>query len=120
MNSSRRSFLKTAALALASVPVLGRLGVPAFAADADMPLAKEGVDPAKALKFCINADKPNKHCEPRKAKDRKSQYCYNCQLFTRIDGDKKKGTGKCMIMPKNRVTAQSWCMSWVQNPALKD
>ena len=121
MNSSRRSFLKTAALALAAVPFLGRLGVStASAADADLSPAKEGEDPAKALKYCSNADKPSKNCDARKAKDKKNQYCYNCQLFTRLDGEKKKGSGKCMIMPKNKVNAQAWCMSWVQNPAVKD
>jgi len=118
MNSSRRSFLKTAGFALATLPFLGRL--PALAAGTDLPLAKETEEPGKALHFCTNADKPNKACEARKAKDKKTQYCYDCQLFTRLDGEKKSGTGKCMIMPKNHVNANSWCMSWVQNPAVKD
>jgi len=119
MNSSRRTFLKSAALALATLPVLGRFA-PAFAADADLPLAKETEDPAKTLKYCANADKPSKSCVARKSKDKAKQYCYNCQLFTRLEGDKKAGHGKCMIMPKNRVNGGSWCQSWVQNPAMKD
>ena len=117
MNSSRRSFLKTLALSLAAVPVLGRLS---FAADAALPLATDKEEPGKTLKYCANADKPSPNCAARKSKDKKNQYCYNCQLFTRLDGDKKTGHGKCMIMPKNSVNAASWCMSWVQNPAIKD
>ncbi len=116
MNSSRRSFLKTAAIALSTLPFLGRMSF----ADAELPMAKETEDPAKTLKFCSNADKPSKGCEARKAKDKSKQYCYNCQLFTRLEGEKKAGKGKCMIMPKNRVPANGWCMSWVQNPAVKD
>ena len=119
MITNRRSFLKTLGLGLAALPVLGKL--PAFAAgDADLPLAKETEDPGKTLKFCLNADKPTKNCEMRKAKDKSKQYCYNCQLYTKTTGDKKKGSGKCMILPKNKVNGDSWCMSWVQNPAVKD
>jgi len=117
MLSSRRSFLKALALSLAAVPVLGRLS---FAADADLPLANDKEEPGKTLKYCANADKPSANCAARKAKDKKNQYCYNCQLFNRIDGEKKSGHGKCLIMAKNRVNGGSWCMSWVQNPALKD
>ena len=117
MNSTRRSFLKTFAWSLAAVPLLGRLS---FAADADLPLATDKEEPGKTLKYCSNADKPSANCAARKAKDKKNQYCYNCQLFTRLDGEKKAGHGKCMIMPKNRVNGGSWCMSWVQNPAVKE
>ncbi|HEY8280210.1 MAG TPA: high-potential iron-sulfur protein [Bdellovibrionota bacterium] len=114
----RRSFLKTTLLSLATLPLLGRWN--ALAAEAELPMAKEGEEPAKSLKFCTSADKPNKGCDARKSKDKAKQYCYNCQLFTRLEGEKKAGKGKCMIMPKNRVPAGGWCMSWVQNPAVKD
>ncbi len=117
MHSSRRSFLKTALCSLAALPFLGQF--PAFAADADLPMAKETEDPAKALKYTANADQAPKG-SPRKNKDKAKQYCYNCQLFTRLDGTGKTGKGKCMIMPKNRVNANAWCMSWVQNPAIKE
>lgn len=123
MNSSRRSFLKLSALAVASVPFLGAIfsskGSVAFAADADLPLAKETDEPAKSLKYCANADKPSKNCEPRKAKDKKDQFCYNCQLYTKLEGEKKASKGKCMIMPKNRVLGGGWCQSWVKNPAVQ-
>lgn len=116
MHLSRRSFIKTTLMSLAALPLLGRLT--AFA-DAELPMAKETEEPAKALKYTSNADKAPKG-SPRKNKEKAKQYCYNCQLFTRQDGEKKAGKGKCMIMPKNRVNADAWCMSWVQNPAVKD
>jgi len=117
MAVSRRAFLKSLSLSLAALPFLGRLS---FAADADLPVLKDGEEPGKALKYTTNADKPTKLAETRKAKDKSKQYCYNCQLFTRTEGEKKAGKGKCMLMPKNRVNAAGWCMSWVQNPAVKD
>jgi len=116
MSFSRRSFLKTTAFSLASLPLLGHISL---AAD-ELPLLKEGEEPGKSLKYCANGDKPNKFCEARKSKDKAKQYCYNCQLYTKTEGDKKAGKGKCMIMPKNRVGGGGWCMSWVQSPTVKD
>jgi hypothetical protein len=120
MNPTRRSFLKLSALAIVSAPFLKSLlgAVPALATDTDLPMATETADPAKSLKYCSNADKPSKNCAARKAKDKKDQYCYNCQLFQKQDGEKKLAKGKCMIMP-NRVPGNGWCQSWVQNPAVK-
>lgn len=117
MSVSRRSFLKSLSISLAALPFLGRLS---FAADADLPMLKDGEDPGKALKYCSNADKPTPLAAARKAKDKSKQYCYNCQLYTKGEGEKKAGKGKCMLMPKNRVNGGGWCMSWVQNPAVKD
>lgn len=121
MSISRRSFLKYSAGTLVAIPLLAKFSPwgPAYAAD-PLPLIKDGEDPGKALKYCSNADKPTKLCDARKAKEKAKHYCYNCQLYTKVDGDKKAGTGKCMIMPKHRVQGGGWCMSWVQNPAVKD
>lgn len=120
MSISRRSFLKYTAVTMAAIPMLARL-VPfsgtALAAE-ELPLAKETEEPAKSLKFCPNADQPSKNCAARKAKDKKDQYCYNCQLYSQPTGDKKAGKGKCMIMPKNSVPGSAWCQSWVKNPAV--
>jgi len=118
MNFSRRSFLKSGALAVATFAAFSRFTSLARAADTSLPLAKETEEPAKSLKFCPNADKPSKNCAARKAKDKKDQYCYNCQLFTRLNGDKKDGAGKCMVIPGKSVSAISWCQSWVKNPAM--
>jgi hypothetical protein len=118
MNSSRRSFLKTGLLALASLPILGRLTPLAHADDAALPFADPKQDPAKTLKFCENAEKPAK-CEIRKDKAKKDQFCMNCQLFQRLSGDGKKGDGKCLVMVGKKGHANAWCNSWVQNPAIK-
>lgn len=122
MSISRRFFLKYSVGTLIAVPFMARLSPwgPAYAADASLPLIKDGEEPGKALKYCSNADKPTKLCDARKAKDKAKQYCYNCQLFTKGEGDKKTASGKCMIIPKNRVHGGAWCMSWVQNPSVKD
>ena len=119
MEISRRNFLKSArSRSLRSRFFLESLR--SRARRGPEPAAREGNRrSAKSLKFCLNADKPSKNCAVRKAKDKKDQYCSTCQLFQRIDGEGKKGTGKCMIMPANSVTASSWCQSWVQNPAIK-
>ncbi|MGZ3711043.1 MAG: hypothetical protein ACXVBE_04770, partial [Bdellovibrionota bacterium] len=97
MSFSRRSFLKYGVAALASTAYALRVGSPfsstAFAAD--LPLAKETVEPAKSLKFCADADKPSQNCAARKAAEKKDQFCYNCQLFTKSSGEKKTATGKC-------------------------
>lgn len=116
MSISRRGFLKSGALGVASLALFSKLTSFARAADADLPLAKETEDPGKSLKFALNADKPGKNSAARKAKDKKDQYCCNCQLFIRTAGDKKQGAGKCMVMPKNSVNANSWCNSWVKHP----
>jgi len=122
MSISRRSFLKYSVGTLVAVPLMAQLSPwgPAYAADAGLPLIKDGEEPGKALKYCSNADKPTKLCEARKAKDKAKQYCYNCQLYTKTDGEKKTGSGKCMIIPKKRVHGAAWCISWVQHPAVKD
>ncbi len=120
MALSRRTFLKSTFISLATLPFLGRFGSLGFEAQAaDLPMLKDGEEPGKALKFCSNADKPTKLCEARKSKDKAKQYCYNCQLFTKTDGENKGAKGKCMIMPKHTVPGHGWCMSWVQNPAVK-
>ena len=120
MNESRRSFLKLAAVTLASIPFAGKLlqSSPALAADADLPMASEKEEPAKSLKFCSNADKPSKNCAVRKDKAKDGQYCYSCQLFQKISGEGKKANGKCLVMVKNRVPGNGWCNSWVKNPAV--
>ena len=120
MSISRRSFLLVGVAALASASAISRLGSlgEAYAAGAELPLPKETDEPAKSLKYCANGDKPSKNCAGRSAKDKKDQYCYNCQLFTKASGEGKSAKGKCMIMPKNSVGGSAWCQSWVKNPAI--
>lgn len=117
MDFSRRAFLKTTAATLASLPILGGL-LSLDAGAAELPMLSDEADAAKSLKYCANAAKPSKRCEGRKHKDKAEQFCYNCQLYTKLEGEKAAGKGKCMLLSKNRVSGGGWCMSWVKNPAV--
>lgn len=118
MNSSRRSFLKITGITLASIPLAGSfLNAPrARAADATPPLAKDSDAQPKSLGYCSDADKPTKQCGDRKNKDKKDQFCRNCQLYTKLSGEGKNEVGKCLLMPANSVHAGAWCKSWVKKP----
>lgn len=107
---TRRSFLGLTVTALATLPFL-QLGKLAQAAT-PLPPMKETEPQAKALKYCANANKPSPNCKERKDPKKKDQFCHNCQLFKKTE--EKAGT--CMIMPKNSVAADGWCMSWVKMP----
>lgn len=118
INLNRRSFLKSSGIAIlgmaASQSIFSRLS---YAEEKkDLPMAKETDPLPKQLKYCSNADKPNKNCEARKAKDKKDQYCNGCQLFTKVSGEGKDEKGKCMLMPAHMVSGKAWCMSWVKKP----
>lgn len=115
MAVNRRTFLKLSGTALAALPFLNGLA-PRAGYAADLPEAKETDAQPKALKYCSNPDKSTKTCADRKKAERKDQYCYNCQLFTKASGDGKTAKGKCMLMPANSVPGHAWCMSWVKKP----
>lgn len=117
MNSSRRSFLKIAGLTIATIPAATSLLKGSLAQAADPALAKDSDAQPKALGYCSDADKPTAQCKDRKAKDKKDQYCNNCQLYTKLSGEGKKEIGKCMLMPANAVPGNAWCKSWVKKPA---
>ena len=118
MNVSRRNFLKLAISTAASIPVLA--GTNFFRDNAqaeETSFAKEGVEPAKSLKYCENADGKSSACAERHSdKSKAKQYCYRCQLFQGPTADGKKAVGKCLILPGKSVKGGAWCASWVQNP----
>lgn len=119
MSSSRRSFLKVAAWSLVSLPLFAGLGwvSRAFAADADLPPVSADDPTAKALSFCLDANKPTAQCALRKGKDKKDQYCRGCQLYTKVKGEGKAEMGKCVVLAKGLVPGDGWCNSWVQRPS---
>lgn len=117
MNSSRRNFLKMGGLALATATLIPSIFKTSPAIAADLLPLKESDAMAKSLGYCPNADKPTKQCADRKAKDKKDNYCHNCQLYTKISGEGKTEIGKCMLMPKNSVPGVAWCKSWVKKPS---
>ncbi|MCO5143595.1 MAG: high-potential iron-sulfur protein [Oligoflexia bacterium] len=118
MKLNRRDFIKWTTISAVAIPLAHQLGGNSFSARAadGLPLIKEDDPMAKNLKYCENADKPTKQCADRKKKERNSQYCNNCQLYTKVSGANDNETGKCMIMPKNSVKGKAWCMSWVKKP----
>lgn len=119
---SRRNFIKSLAVSAAAIPVLHGLslfGANVARAAGNPPLPES--DPfAKSIKYCADADKAAKSktssCPARKEKDRATQYCRNCQLYTKESGDGAKETGKCMIVQGKSVAGGGWCMSWVKKP----
>jgi len=116
MSVNRRKFLLWSGMAVLSVPLLKKLPLLPAAVAADLPEAKETDAMPKSLKYCVNPDKSTATCADRKKPERKTQYCRNCQLYTKISGDGEKEIGKCMILPKNSVRGSAWCMSWVKKP----
>lgn len=116
MQFSRRSFLKVSGISLATLPFAGSLLSSSPAQAADLPLAKESDPMPKSLKYCPNGDKPSANCPDRKKPEKKGQYCNNCQLYTKLKGEKEDEVGKCLLMPKNAVTGKGWCISWVKKP----
>jgi hypothetical protein len=120
MQQSRRSFLKWSGAALMALPFASAIlpgvshGKPGKAAD--LPPLKESEPMAKSLKYCEDGDKPSAACPERRNKDKRGQHCYNCQLYTKLRGEKKTEVGKCLLFPKNTVTGPGWCMSWVKKP----
>lgn len=114
MSLSRRSFLRLSGAGLLALPFLALTGPNATAAD--LPAAKESDPLPKSLKYCENAHKPTKSCADRKKPEKKDQFCHNCQLYTKLAGEKDQETGKCLLMPKYAVSGNGWCMSWVKKP----
>ena len=97
-NDSRRTFLKTFALAVAAVAAAPVMKIQeAFAA------AVNPADPlVKALGYVPNA---------KDAKDRKDKnaHCGNCNFY---QGDAKSKEGKCQLIASGDVASAGWCRSW--------
>lgn len=120
---NRRNFIKCVAASVAAIPVLHGVSMlgSKVALAADKPQLPESDPFAKSIKYCADADKAAKAksgaCPARKEKDRATQYCRNCQLYTKESGEGAKEVGKCMIVQGKSVNGGGWCMSWVKKPA---
>lgn len=121
-NLSRRGFIGRLAFVTTAALTAKYLNVFSAqeAAAAEPPMLSEKDSFAKSIKYCENADKAatdkKTTCPARKAKDKASQYCHNCQLYTKVSGEGEKEVGKCMIVAGKQVKGQGWCMSWVKKP----
>ncbi len=95
---SRRSLLRSVALAACALPLAGQLAPAAAAA----PLVTADDPTAKALKYVDDA---------KKAADAKpGAHCANCSLYQGAAGSTQGG---CAIFPGKEVKAAGWCVSWV-------
>jgi len=93
-NITRRQVLTVSAGAFVAVPLLGLRR--ALAAEAEK---LDPADPqAQALQYVHESEK-------------EGQQCRNCQLYT---GEADAEWGPCGIFPGKQVSANGWCVSWVE------
>jgi High potential iron-sulfur protein len=98
VNECRRRFLGKLALAIAVLPVAGKL---TNAAAADAPPVTADDPTAKALKYVDSA---------AKAPDAKpGSTCASCRLYQGAAGSAQGG---CLLFPGKSVKAGGWCSSW--------
>lgn len=105
--SSRRSFLATAAVA-ASAALVGLKPSAGRAADASLPHLSESDPLAKSLGYEMNAKNVDKSKFPTyKAGER----CGECRFFQGTPGQ-KSGFAGCQIFAGYSVNADGWCASF--------
>jgi len=119
MNQNRRSFLKKAACAVVSLPVINEL-MPDIAF-AQEPKEVPADDPtAKALGYHSDATAVNTTAYPKRAgPEGQKQFCSNCMLLVTsgvtIPG-KEGSFGKCSVLQNGLVNSKGWCNSWILKP----
>ena len=119
--NSRRDFLKTLAVGVASVGFLRAQLTDAIAApkaapakDVPLPPGEKKVNEAEALPAALGfkhdvKDIDYKKYPKRKEKANQNQFCDNCALYTKSN----EGWGKCTMMANaGVVAAKGWCGSW--------
>lgn len=114
---SRRTFLKSAALAVATVPAASFLMQACTKKDGggELPAGQVALsesDPvAVALGYKADGSTVDGTKFPRKATpEGANMTCANCAQYTALNG----GWGKCNIFAQGAVAAKGWCNSWVQ------
>jgi hypothetical protein len=113
----RRTFVKRAALLLASIPVsqliFSKLIIAAPKEEA-LPAGAKAIDGstdavAKAIGYVDDVSKIDFAKYPaRKKKENQKQNCANCGLYTASN----KTWGKCSMLTAGVVKANGWCGSW--------
>ncbi len=99
--SSRRQFIRLAAVSGAAVLASGR-------ALADAPTLDEKDPQAAALGYVADAARANKSKYPTFAA---GQMCSGCQLY---QGKAGSATGPCPIFGGKQVVAKGWCSAFVK------
>lgn len=94
--TSRRQFLATCAIGIATVPLAGLLRAGAARA-AELPKLSLEDPTAKALNYVEQSTT-------------EGQRCNNCQFWQGGDAD----WGPCPLFPGKSVSARGWCTSWTK------
>lgn len=119
MDQNRRKFLKSAACAVVTLPVLAEL-TKGRAGAQDLQPVSENDPTAKALGYHADGSKVDPQKFPRKAvPGGEKQSCANCMLMvqTGVKVPGAEGTyGKCSVIQSGLVSEKGWCNSWVQKP----
>lgn len=107
MKSSRRDFLKTSALVLGGLTLIG----PAMAKAQAGGMVDENSAQAKAMMYKADATKitDKKVMTERQGVPFAKQKCDNCSLFQGKVGD---AAGGCPLFAGQKVAGKGWCNSW--------
>jgi len=117
-NTSRRNFLKNAALVAGGIPILSRILVDDSYAQAAAVALDEKNPTALALGYLHDGSKVDAAKFP---KHQAKQLCSNC-MFYNNGGQKIEGQagdwGKCTLFAQGLVNANGWCNSWALKPGM--
>jgi len=107
----RRTLLKGALAALASIPVVAAVSR-AAAAPAPAPAPKLDVnDPqAKSLHYVVDTTKVDATANPNHKPEQK---CTNCAQY---QGKATDAVAGCLIFAGKQVEGNGWCMVWAKKP----
>ncbi|MBW4053329.1 MAG: twin-arginine translocation signal domain-containing protein [Proteobacteria bacterium] len=106
-DSSRRSFIATAAVA-ASAALVGLKSHSARAAGENLPHLSESDPLAKSLGYQMTAQNVDKSKFPTY---KPGERCADCRFFQGTAGE-KSGFGGCQIFAGYSVSADGWCASF--------
>lgn len=119
--SSRRSFIRGAALAVGAVPALRILGQQDAHAQAPTVAVDEKSPMANALGYVHDYKKADTARFPTaKAAIDNGNICAKCVLMTEkgLKADGQEGNwGRCSLFPTGLVNENGWCMSFAPKPA---
>ncbi len=119
-NSSRRSFLMQAALAVPAAVAAQSLFASKSNAAEEMVSEKDPA--AAALGFRLDATKVDTKKWPKRAgAEGAKQFCWTCALYQAKDSKNPKADAiaPCLVLGGKKVKQTSWCNSWAPNPNVK-
>lgn len=120
-SNTRRRFLKTGGLGLATLLLADKVLAQKPAAPPKLEMVKEVDQQAVVLGYKEDASKVDVKKWPKRAgAEGAKQYCYNCQFYQSMSAKPASvAVAPCTLFANKGVKAKGWCNSWVQNPAVK-